>query len=297
VVLFRETGDQLPGDSPDATKLWADDTTRTDIHDANHNVVTKVETGTNVHDKAFVVRTADTPEEVPDPTGDVRFHLFDSLNCGEGTEVDHQDVALGDDGTAESGDVTATEDLSFIAEYLGDDNYPGSVGACEPLDVIHPQTSLTVVGTPITHVKPGDVVTVTINELNNGDDPITNVHVTGGSSGGTTDCTWAPTDPTFDGNLDPGESQDFFCTFTVGQGDVKWEAHGQGTDSLGNPVPRFGEDLEAMPITSTLNPLAPVTAASGPVTPELILVAIAMVMLGLAFVTPMPARFRRQDNR
>ncbi len=92
------------------------------------------------------------------------------------------------------------------------------------------------------------MVTLTINEKNTGDDPITAVHVTGGSTGASPNCTWVPVG-TFDGSLDPGESQDFTCTFTVGTDPISWDAHGQGLDSLGNPVPRFGEDLEAMPET------------------------------------------------
>ncbi len=98
------------------------------------------------------------------------------------------------------------------------------------------------------------MVTLTINEKNTGDDPITAVHVTGGSTGASPNCTWVPVG-TFDGSLDPGESQDYTCTFTVGNDPISWDAHGQGLDSLGNPVPRFGEDLAAMPETASLTPL------------------------------------------
>ena len=79
VPLTRATGDAKLGDSADATKLWANDTIRTDVHDANHAVITKVEIGTVVHDKAFVTRTADTPAEVPNPTGTVTFHRYANI--------------------------------------------------------------------------------------------------------------------------------------------------------------------------------------------------------------------------
>jgi hypothetical protein len=100
-------------------------------------------------------------------------------------------------------------------------------------------------------------------------------------------------DTPFDGTLAPGESEDFGCTFTVGTAQVSWDAHGQGIDSLGNPVPRFGEDLEAMPETAGVSPIG-ATTGSGGISPELILVAIAILMLGLAFITPTPGRLRRR---
>jgi hypothetical protein len=293
VTLHRETGDELPGDSNDATKLWANDTIRTDVHDANHAVITKVEIGTVVHDKAFVTRTADTPAGVPNPTGTITFHRYANTSC-TGTPV-NQTVSLAADGTAESPSFTATGDLCYTAAYSGDGNYPAATGAIEPLRVIHPATTLTIVGAPVTTVHPGDVVTITINEKNSGDDPITDVHVTGGSAGATTNCTWAPTAAAFDGNLAPGESQDFSCTFTVGSAAISWQAHGQGIDSLGNPVPRTGEDLEAMPETAVVSPIAATTSSTG-ISAELVLVAVAILMLGLAFITPAPGRIRRRNR-
>ena len=38
--------------------------------------------------------------------------------------------------------------------------YPARTGAIEPLRVIHPATSLTIVGTPITTLQVGQVVTL-----------------------------------------------------------------------------------------------------------------------------------------
>ena len=291
MTLNRATGDAKLGDSADADKLWANNTVRTDVHDANHAVVTKVEIGTVVHDKAFVIRDANTPLQVPNPTGNVVFHRYATIDC-TGEPVD-QTVSLAADGTAESATFTTTGDLSYWAHYAGDVNYPARDGTCEPLRVIHPATTLTVVGAAVTKVKTGDIVTIRLNEKNTGDDPITDVHLTGGSTGGATNCTWVPMDTPFDGTLAPGESEDFGCTFTVGTAQVSWDAHGQGIDSLGNPVPRFGEDLEAMPETAGVSPIG-ATTGSGGISPELILVAIAILMLGLAFITPTPGRLRRR---
>ncbi len=141
------------------------------------------------------------------------------------------------------------------------------------------------------------MVTITLNEKNTGDDPLTDVHVTGGSTGATTNCTWVPVG-TFDGNLDVGESQDFSCTYTVGTVNVDWVADGQGIDSLGVAVPsgiHTPEHQEGMVPTDTVAPLGPIAGSAGPaVTPELVLVVIAILMLGVAFVTPVPARFRRR---
>src|SRR5262249_28218286 len=93
------------------------------------------------------------------------------------------------------------------------------------------------VGNPPASVPMGQSVTITVNEANTGDDALTNVSVTGGP------CpTWTPVG-VFDGTLAPGASQSFTCTFTVND-TVNWFADGQGTDSLGNPVPTTGEHQE-----------------------------------------------------
>ena len=99
-------------------KLWADATVRTDIHNANHDVVTSVAAGTVVHDKVFVAKAAGTPASVPNPTGNVIFHRYTTINC-TGTTVD-QTVALAADGTAETSAFTTTADMSYKAHYLGD---------------------------------------------------------------------------------------------------------------------------------------------------------------------------------
>jgi hypothetical protein len=131
VTLTRSTGDSKAGDSPDATKTWADAAVRTDVHDGSHAVITTVPVGTTVHDKVFVTKAAGTPAAVPNPTGNVVFHRYATIDC-TGAAVD-QTVALAADGTTESSTFTTTGDMSYKADYLGDANYPARSGACEPL--------------------------------------------------------------------------------------------------------------------------------------------------------------------
>ena len=91
IALHRET-DAAATNSAAATKSWADATARTDILNANGNVVTTVQAGTIVHDKAFVARTAATPASLANPTGTVVFHRYTTGDC-TGTPTD-QTVTL-----------------------------------------------------------------------------------------------------------------------------------------------------------------------------------------------------------
>ena len=107
-------------------------TTVTEIHNANHDVVTSVPAGTTVHDKATV------SGDLGAPTGDVTFNWFTNNECSG------EPAATSDPSTLSGGTVDATEftqtpgssgGYSFQAVYGGDDVYSGSTGACEPLDV------------------------------------------------------------------------------------------------------------------------------------------------------------------
>ena len=81
---------------------------------------------------------------------------------------------------------------------------------------------------------------------------ITAVTVTGVNS-----CAnWTP-EAGFDGSLAPDESVDFSCTFTVPANDFTWEADGNGTDALGDPVPFAGEHVEG-----TVDVVKPATVLS-----------------------------------
>ena len=151
-------------------KLWADDTARTDILNAQGTVITTAVAGTVVHDKVFVQRTAGTPANVPNPTGSVVFHRYASINCS-GTAV-NQTVALsaGNPSTAESDGFAVTADMSYQAEYLGDANYPARTGACEPLTVTPvPAPAIAIVKNPKSQtVNVGATATFSITVTNTG---------------------------------------------------------------------------------------------------------------------------------
>ena len=85
--------------------------------------------------RSFVAKAAGTPDAVPNPTGNVVFHRYATIDC-TGTPVD-QTVALtpGTPSTAISNDFAPTGNMSYRADYQGDANYPAATGACEPLTV------------------------------------------------------------------------------------------------------------------------------------------------------------------
>jgi hypothetical protein len=132
-VSLTRTTNGSGGNSGPATKLWADAAVRTDVHNAAHGVITTAQPGDVVHDKVFVTKAAGTPASVPNPTGTVTFHRYDTVNC-TGPSTD-QTVPLGVDGTAESSTFTVVGDMSYKADYSGNANYPARSGACEPLTV------------------------------------------------------------------------------------------------------------------------------------------------------------------
>jgi hypothetical protein len=100
-----------------------------------------VDLGSTLHDSATVTGSS---SEI-DPTGDVQFWFFQNDEC-DGDGVDAGLVTLVD-GVADPSDAFGpleAGDYSFIAEYLGDENYQGSTSDCEPF-----------------HVNKGDTETVT----------------------------------------------------------------------------------------------------------------------------------------
>jgi uncharacterized repeat protein (TIGR01451 family) len=180
VVLHRASGDGKAGDSVAAGKLWADDSVRTDILNASGAVVTTVVSGTVVHDKVFVSRLAGTPAGVPDPSGNVVFHRYATIDC-TGVAVD-QTVALsvGSPSTALSADFAPTSNMSYKADYLGDANYPARSGACEPLTVTPvPAPAIAIVKNPKSQtVAVGGTATFSITVTNAGNTVLTDVTVT-----------------------------------------------------------------------------------------------------------------------
>ena len=158
---------------------WADDTVRTDVHNAAHAVIMTAVAGTVVHDNVQVARAAGTPASVPNPTGSVIFHRYATINCS-GAAV-NQTVALtpGSPSTAESDGFAPTADMSYQAEYLGDANYPAHTGACEPLTVTPaPAPSIAIVKNPKSQtVAIGGTATFSITVTNTGNVTLTDVHV------------------------------------------------------------------------------------------------------------------------
>ena len=130
------------------------------------------------------------------------------------------------------------DSLNTAVPRAGEDQ-SGSVRA------INPVTRLDVTTPPPATVHGGDPVTIVVTENNTGDDPLSDVHVTGGvafngviQAGVCAD--WTPVGPF---SLAVGASLSFTCTFTAGGPgtDITWFADGQGVDSLGRPVPSTGE--------------------------------------------------------
>ena len=112
--LTRTTGQGTVGhvNGDNATKtVGGRRPSRTDIHDAAHAVITTATAGEVVHDKVFVTRAAGTPAAVPNPTGNVVFHRYTTIDC-TGAAVD-ETVALAADGTAESSTFTVAGDMSY----------------------------------------------------------------------------------------------------------------------------------------------------------------------------------------
>jgi uncharacterized repeat protein (TIGR01451 family) len=179
VTLKRDTNGTA-GNSGAATKLFADDTARTDILNAADGVVTSVVSGTIVHDKVFVAKTGTTPVAVPNPTGSVVFHRYATIDCtGAAT---NQTVVLtsGAPSTAVSDAFAPTANMSYSADYLGDANYPARSGACEPLTVTPvPAPAIAIVKNPKSQtVANGGTATFTITVTNAGNVTLTNVTVT-----------------------------------------------------------------------------------------------------------------------
>ena len=150
VALTRHT-DGTGANSGPATKLWADDTVTTEVHDSAHNDITNttVAGGVAVHDEATVQKAAGTPAEVPDPTGSVTFTLYDNGTCNGNVVATDPNKPLDASGTAESATFTTPAVIatySYLAHYNGDANYPQHDGPCEPFSIegIPPVTTITL---------------------------------------------------------------------------------------------------------------------------------------------------------
>jgi uncharacterized repeat protein (TIGR01451 family) len=116
-----------PCETLDATKL--DSSTATDVHDADHHVITSAPIGSTVHDKATVTGALGAP------TGTVDFTVFMGNTQCEGPGAAAGSVALSGGVAHPSNDATVpVGGLSYRAHYNGDDTYNPSTGPCETLN-------------------------------------------------------------------------------------------------------------------------------------------------------------------
>jgi uncharacterized repeat protein (TIGR01451 family) len=123
-----------PGDGPceplTATKLTP--TVTTDVHDAQHAVITQAAIGSTVHDKATVTGSAGAP------TGTVDFTVWlGNTTCsGQGAPAGTNVPLVS--GAADPSDsrVVPGGGLSFRAHYDGDSVYEADDGPCEPLTAL-----------------------------------------------------------------------------------------------------------------------------------------------------------------
>src|SRR5262249_25032202 len=120
--------------------------TATDIHNAQHQVVTGVRAGTTVHD--FVTVTGQPNQ--PAPTGNVTVDWFTNNTC-TGNPVQNSGpvgplVAGAGSSTFDATGFTFTPAagaFAFRAHYLGDAVYSASNGGYEPLQVVDARIHIT----------------------------------------------------------------------------------------------------------------------------------------------------------
>jgi uncharacterized repeat protein (TIGR01451 family) len=107
-----------------------DSSTVTDVHNADHEVVTSAPIGSMVHDKATVSGPLTTP------TGDVTFAVYSNSSCeGEAGDAGTVQLLNGVAHPSQSA-VVGLNGLSYKAHYKGDDTYNASFGPCEPLNAL-----------------------------------------------------------------------------------------------------------------------------------------------------------------
>lgn len=104
--------------------------TVTEIHNASEQVVTSVDAGTTVHDKATVSGSG------PTPTGNVNFTFYSNHTCsGDGSGAGTIALVSGVAHPSSSEGPLNAGSYSFKAHYNGDGVYNPSDAVCEPLAV------------------------------------------------------------------------------------------------------------------------------------------------------------------
>src|SRR5262249_55117874 len=118
-------------------------TTTTQIHDAQHQVVTKAAAGAIVHD--FVTVTGQPNR--PNPSGNVTIDWFTNGTCSGNPAANSGNETLDANGQVDAtnfpqGPLSAGM-YGFEAHYLGDATYNPSDGTCEPLQIVDANISIT----------------------------------------------------------------------------------------------------------------------------------------------------------
>jgi hypothetical protein len=114
--------------------LKADTSTSTFVHNDAHQDITNtaVAAPATVHDSALVgTQVGDFPI-----TGDVTYSLYKSSDCTGEKEIADETVPVGTESTPTT--IPTPGSYGYQATYLGDSNYNGSTGVCEPFSVFQP---------------------------------------------------------------------------------------------------------------------------------------------------------------
>ncbi len=132
------TGTLVGGQTVDPAKAEA--AIRTEIYDADHNVIASIPIGSSVHAMATAAGDAGTP------TGSVTFTLFaTTMDCTGPSTTEVVDLNA---GVAESNIITApATGLSYQASYSGDASYIPATSECEPLATFIPVPTITTIFT------------------------------------------------------------------------------------------------------------------------------------------------------
>jgi len=148
------------GSSADVLQLAT--STATDIHNGQHQTVTTVAAGTQVHD--FV--TVSGQPGSPNPTGNVVLAWFTNNTCSAPAAQTSGNIALAAGGTVDATTFPQTPATAgffgFRATYLGDATYTASTGPCEPLRVVDANIQLTP-GTATNPIGTNHVLTCHVN--------------------------------------------------------------------------------------------------------------------------------------
>jgi len=298
------------GDCEPLSTVKLDSSTVTEIHDADHEVVTEVAAGAVVHD--FVMVTGQPGK--PKPTGKVNIDWFENGECsGEPTSNSGSVGPLDGDGEFDAtgfsqGPLAGEAQFAFKAHYEGDSNYKSSTGDCEPLETkaivrlisktateIHSASHAVIIGG-----EEGDFVHDFVTVTGQPDQPVPTGMVTFAWFENAT-CAGDPAEISDSlGPLDEDGEYDA-TSFTQGplvaDGLYAFQAYYEGDaayqPSLGECEPLFtgGTELETSPPSGPPTDTLATTSTDGSGSVPLLLIILGI--LGLAAVVLTPSRAKR----